>query len=97
MITPNGGTRDLCGPSGLTTIQFVSAVRSRLEAPLTTGPITSGSASPASLVTPQDPYQVDHQKIKDMFDSLDTDKNGAIDFNEFVVAIKKLGIAPRKL
>lgn len=91
MTTPNGGTRDLCGPNGLTTSQFVQCVKDRIESNNFT--VTSTAAS----AVVQDPYEVDLDKVRELFDSLDTDKSGAIDFHEFSKGIKKLGVAPRKL
>jgi isocitrate dehydrogenase len=91
MTTPGKASRDLSGPSGLTTEQFVKAVRERLE---------SGNITQQDSVKPlkvEDPYVTDKAKMREMFDSLDTDHSGKIDFDEFVVAMKKLGIAPRKL
>jgi len=98
MVTPGKGTRDLCGPSGLTTQQFVSAVRSRLDS--LQAPSEKPAAAPslaAPAFTPIDQRKVDRAKMRQMFDELDTDKNGSIDFEEFVVALKRLGIAPSRL
>ena len=93
MTTPMGGTRDLCGPKGLTTQQFVKAVRNRLDLSL------QGKKSPETTKATSfvDEFEVDNKKMKEMFDSIDIDKSGRINFDEFVVAMKKLGIAPKKL
>lgn len=92
MITPGKGTRDLYGPSGLTTVQFVNEVKSELL-----GNVTSACKDVKVAAAFNDPYEYDVSKVKEMFDSIDTDKNGVINFDEFSIAIKKLGIAPRKL
>jgi hypothetical protein len=89
MASPNGGTRDLCGAKGLSTVKFVQCVKDRLDSNVP--PVAVGDADV------QDPYEVDTAKIRDLFDSLDTNKSGTIDFEEFTRGIKRLGIAPRKL
>jgi len=94
MTSANGGTRDLCGATGLTTKQFVAAVRTRLDAQLA-GKSPPGLAAPAK--TFKDAHKIDVVKMREMFDSIDTNKSGKINFDEFVLGIKKLGVAPRKL
>ena len=74
------GTRDLSGPSGLTTPQFVKAVRDRLDSAL------KGAAAPemaSAAVKVADAYAVDDAAMRELFDSLDADKNGTIDFIEY--------------
>jgi hypothetical protein len=101
MCLPGGGTRDLCGPTGLTTSQFVAAVKQRVEHPIVTTAVdhvAAGKAAKADDASfPVDPYKVDYKKMREMFDSIDVNKSGRIDFEEFVVAMKRLGIAPRVL
>jgi hypothetical protein len=92
MTTPGRASRDLSGPTGLTTEQFVQAVRARLD----------GKSHPyCEPVVASDPvkdaYEVDNNKMKDLFEQLDTDKNGSIDYKEFVNALKFLGVAPKML
>lgn len=94
MTTPNGGTRDLCGPTGLTTAQFVACVKNRIETNNFTIDPTPTSTPPPPV---KDPYEIDLDKIRELFDSLDTNKSGTIDFHEFSKGIKKLGVAPRKI
>lgn len=102
MSLPGGGTRDLCGPSGLTTSQFVAAVKKRMENSV------AAAAEDSEIVAlkatqdtagsfPVDPYKVDYSKMREMFDSIDLNKSGKINFEEFTVAMKRLGIAPRLL
>jgi len=95
MCTPGMGTRDLCGAEGLTTEEFVKAVKKRLE-----------SQNPADHRAPLEATQVDMmgeartadlERMREMFDALDVDKNGTLDFKEFVLAMRKLGVTPRKL
>jgi hypothetical protein len=91
MTSPNGGTRDLCGVKGLTTVKFVEAVRGRLDSqPKTT-------AEGEGELEAKAPYEIDTEKVKELFDSLDSDGSGTISFQEFSRGIQKLGIAPRKL
>ena len=85
-LTSGQGTRDL-NPDGLTTEQFVDAVADRL--------IKAGVSKPQqTFVPPVDPRQADVALMRKLFDSLDSDKNGKIDFEEFSKGMKKLGIAP---
>ena len=93
MAQQNGGTRDLYGTAGLTTEQFVDAVLARLDKKQPQQQ-SSSSSVPATL---QDAYEFDKDKMREMFDSIDTDNSGRINFDEFVVAMIKLGITPRKL
>merc|ERR1712178_115910 len=81
------GTRDLLGPSGLTTEQFVDAVAKRLSRSDSFKPtIHKGFGS-----------EIDIDAMRHMFDDLDLDGNGTIDFEEFTQGLGKLGIQPRKL
>ena len=89
MTTPGKGTRDLSGPSGLATPDFVKAVRSKLDSLLQNK--TSPSTTPASAAVAtaplassgpsvQDAYKIDEVKMKELFDSIDTDQSGTINF-----------------
>ena len=74
LMVTGKGTRDLCGPSGLTTEQFVDAVAEGLE--------TRVVGIKASMpVVPYDD-QVDDEALRELFSELDTDNNGQIDFHE---------------
>jgi isocitrate dehydrogenase len=79
------GTRDI-HKDGLTTEQFVDAVTDRL-----TGKSVA-SATPRSTVA--DAGQYDDAAMRALFSSLDTNRDGTIDYKEFVAGIKKLGVAP---
>ncbi len=92
MTTPGRASRDLSGPTGLTTEQFVQAVRSRLD-----GKSHPYCQSVADSDPIKDAYEGDVDKMKALFQQLDTDKNGTIDFNEFVGALKILGVVPKKV
>ena len=91
------GTRDMSGPSGLTTEAFVDEVQRRLGLLLEGKPVTE---PPLPEATQPDPryrrnYNVDQVALKELFDRYDTDGNGSISFEEFEVALVKLGVAPR--
>ena len=100
MATPNGGTRDLYGPAGLSTLRFVEAVRARLDAAMTGGPAEVADTTDVTVPASQliDPYhhKVDTEKIRELFNAIDTDQSGVISFEEFCVAVRKLGVAPKK-
>lgn len=86
-LTSGQGTRDL-DPNGLTTEQFVDAVGERVQKAAISPPQTKFKPS-------VDPTSTDIELMRQLFDSLDTDKSGTINFDEFKDAMKKLGINPR--
>jgi hypothetical protein len=65
----------------LTTPQFVKAVRDRLDSALKGAAAQTETASAAVRVA--DAYAVDDAAMRELFDSLDADKNGTIDFIEY--------------
>jgi len=90
------GTRDMSGPSGLTTEEFVDKVAWRL------GRYLEGADEvlPKEVVKP-DPrfrrnFDVDEEAVKEMFSLYDIDGSGSINFEEFLVMTHQLGIAPKK-
>jgi len=96
------GTRDLCGPSGLTTEGFVDSVRADLEARMASGECASVYVCPKSEEKAvsrkfEDSYkEVDEGAMKSFFDKYDTNTDGSISFQEFVDMTLELGIAPLK-
>jgi hypothetical protein len=85
------GTRDMCGPSGLTTEAFVDKVLEIFTA-MYEGkdlPATSGAAVVAT--------EVDDAMVKTLFDTYDLNADGAINLEEFKNALVKLGVAPMKV
>lgn len=83
------GTRDLCGPSGLTTEQFVDAVADQLNG----GKIlTAGTFEPV-----EDDSDVDTEALQELFNELDADGNGSIDIGELKRGLRRLNVLPRKL
>jgi isocitrate dehydrogenase len=89
LMVSGKGTRDLCGPSGLTTEAFVEEVAEQLGA----------RVQPPAL-EPVLPYEEDHgdeDLLRALFAELDTDGNGAVDFDEFKRGLRKLNVHPRKI
>ncbi len=90
------GTRDLCGPSGLTTEGFVDYIAAALEAHVTGKPPAEAPAADT-----QSPYvsddDVDIDALQTLFKELDTDGNGSIDFLELKLGLRKLGVLPKNL
>mmetsp|Transcript_17125 Transcript_17125/g.44511 ORF Transcript_17125/g.44511 Transcript_17125/m.44511 type:complete len:240 (+) Transcript_17125:154-873(+) len=90
------GTRDMSGPEGLTTEQFVDKVADRLSRYL------EGGDEVINNVVKPDPrfrrnFDVDEEAVKVMFSEYDTDQSGSISFDEFLVMTHKLGIAPKSI
>ena len=85
------GTRDLCGPTGLTTEAFIDTVSKRM------------SGIPAQL-TRQDSFaprkmagwnDLDETAVKKLFHEFDIDGSGSVNFEEFCIALSRLGIQPK--
>lgn len=89
MVKPGKATRDLSGPIGLTTEEFVAAVKVTLDHP-------EGHVDNPPHVVPKDETD-DLELIKSMFRQLDLDGDGVINLNEFAAALKQLGVTPKKL
>lgn len=83
------GTRDLCGPSGLTTEQFVDEIAHHISDQVLPAP---GSFEPV----PEE-SEVDLEALHALFDELDVDGNGTIDFEEMKRGLRRLNVHPRKL
>jgi len=96
------GTRDLCGPEGLTTEAFVETVAADLAGRMASGEDASVYVpEPAKAVAPSRKLsglydQVDSEAMKKFFDKFDVDSSGEITFEEFVDMTLELGIAPLK-
>ncbi len=88
MTTLGKATKDLSGPKGLTTEQFVQAVKDRIDGK------KSEYHTPDSSSTTSDP-EIDTNLVKNLFDQLDTDKNGSISIEEFTKGLKFLGVSPK--
>ena len=96
LMVTGKGTRDLCGPSGLTTEQFVDAVAADLE--IRMKPI-QGKMTWTSAPSKMEPFEedVDEDSLMALFAELDVDNNGQIDYAELKRGLKKLGVSPRKM
>jgi isocitrate dehydrogenase len=96
------GTRDLCGPTGATTEEFVDAVAQTLESYLMGSMsmplLTELDKNPSMPTTKPDVALAPSakEKIMEMFKKYDTDGDGQIDFEEFTHMVTKLGVAPRE-
>merc|ERR1712166_1097357 len=91
------GTKDLSGPTGLSTEEFVTKVGERLTRYLqyleNDQPIPDREILPPRL-GPQ--AAVDGVAVKGMFDNYDVNGDGSIDYPEFLQMVTKLGVAPLK-
>jgi hypothetical protein len=85
------GTRDMCGPSGLTTEQFVDKVLEIFSA------MYEGKDVPTASVGSVVAQEVDADMVKTLFDQYDLNSDGAINLAEFQNALVKLGVAPMKV
>jgi len=95
------GTRDLNGPSGLTTEKFVDWVAAELEVKMASPTLSDPEAMPAQEASPSRKFRkayknIDETAMQKFFDKFDTDANGSISFEEFVDMTMELGIAPLK-
>jgi isocitrate dehydrogenase len=89
MTTEGRATRDLSGKDGLTTEQFVEAVKNRVE-----GKSSSFHTPIQSVQVPQhNPNEID-PNVKALFAKLDKNGDGTIDLVEFSEGLHKLGISP---
>jgi isocitrate dehydrogenase len=89
------GTKDLCGPDGLSTEAFVDVVGAVLDRTL---PKTVFNVPRTKRVKPVEEKSfklMDESAVRKMFNELDENNNGVLDFNEFVRAIIRLGISPK--
>jgi len=92
------GTRDLSGPSGFTTEDFVKKVAWRLDRYLVA---EEDDTDVPSLKEPDRAFRrnhvVDRTKVQEMFSKFDIDGNGSIQLNEFTEMLVQLGVAPQKI
>lgn len=88
------GTRDMSGPEGFTTEEFVDKVAWRLERYL----LEQEKDSPPTLKEPDRKFRrihdVDYDALQTLFKQYDTKESGSIDFDEFSNMLIKLGVAP---
>jgi len=88
------GTRDMEGPSGKTTEEFVDAVNRRLEGKSPVIIKTPDIKKPQIKSAAYPKSAVDKNAVKAMFDEYDTNKDGSITLDEFTDMILNLNVAP---
>mmetsp|Transcript_17720 Transcript_17720/g.26838 ORF Transcript_17720/g.26838 Transcript_17720/m.26838 type:complete len:483 (-) Transcript_17720:92-1540(-) len=89
------GTRDMSGPEGFTTEQFIDKVEWRLKRYLAAQ--LADEAPPPTLGEPsRESEDVDYKAIEALFTKYDLDGDGKIDLDEFSNALIKMGYAPKK-
>jgi len=94
-MTTNGkATRDLSGPGGLTTEEFVLAVKERVDGVKSDKHVPVAGKDSAEL---QDVQAIDIEKVRRLFNEIDVDKDGTICIKEFTRALKLLQITPKKI
>jgi len=93
------GTRDMCGPTGFTTEDFIAKVAWRLnryraqhlEA------ITPPELKEEDLAIPKEKLtEFDQKAILKLFDKYDKSGEGKIDFKDFSKMLMKMGVAPKR-
>eukprot|EP00656_Telonema_subtile_P052370 TRINITY_DN728_c0_g1_i1.p1 TRINITY_DN728_c0_g1~~TRINITY_DN728_c0_g1_i1.p1 ORF type:complete len:483 (+),score=173.41 TRINITY_DN728_c0_g1_i1:141-1589(+) len=87
------GTRDLCGPEGLTTEQFISEITRRIDehedAKMPPQKVTADKKLRAN-------FKIDQEAVQELFAKYDGNANGAIDLEEFTNLLVDLEIAPKE-
>mmetsp|Transcript_17272 Transcript_17272/g.16735 ORF Transcript_17272/g.16735 Transcript_17272/m.16735 type:complete len:529 (-) Transcript_17272:195-1781(-) len=92
------GTRDMAGPTGYTTEDFISKVTWRLGRYLDR---QLEKTPPPQLTEPDRAFQrafsnIDMKSMQELFGKYDKDNSGKIDFQEFTKMLDKMGVAPKK-
>jgi isocitrate dehydrogenase len=91
------GTRDMSGPSGLTTEEFIAKVAWRLKRYLAR---QYDDAPPPALHEPDRKfrrnYDVDEEAVNKMFQSYDSNNDGFIEYEEFKRMVVKMNLAPKR-
>lgn len=89
------GTRDMSGPSGFTTEDFIGKVAWRLQRYLA---MQYDEAPPPRLAEPDRKfrrnYDIDLEAVNVMFNKYDKNGDGSIDFEEFTRMLVKMNLAP---
>ena len=93
------GTRDMVGPKGLTTEQFIDKVAWRLGRDIAAQESVEEEEAPA-VVEPSRQfrrnYNVDKDALKELFSKYDKDGDGTISIDELEVLLANMGVAPLK-
>jgi len=91
------GTRDMSGPSGYTTEDFVDKVAWRLQRYLEA---QTEDSPPPSLEEPSRDfrrnYDIDYEAARKLFDKYDKKGEGRLQFEQVSKMLEKLGVAPKK-
>lgn len=94
------GTRDMAGPEGLTTEAFIEKVAWRLGRYVAQYEEDVSDDLKDKILTPSRKhrrnYDVDRNALKELFDSYDQDKNGAISLDELEEMLVAMSVAPLK-
>jgi len=89
------GTRDMSGPGGYTTEDFVEKVAWRLGRYLEA---QEEEAPPPELQEPDRTYRpnhdVDHKALRELFDKYDSKSTGNLGYDDFAKMLTKMGVAP---
>lgn len=85
------GTRDLLGAKGMTTEQFIDYIAPKLDRVVR----PRGEEEPEVVPVPK--MDEDEEALKLIFDDLDVNQKGSVDFTEFTEGLRRLGFVPRKL
>jgi len=88
------GTRDMSGPSGYTTEDFIDKVEWRLKRYLAAQ--LDEEEPPLLSEPPRKITDVCHESVAVLFDKYDVDSDGKIDMDEFTNMLIKMGVAPMK-
>ena len=91
------GTRDMTGPSGFSTEDFIAKVAWRLDRYLTaqyeeTPPPKLSEPSPKFRRN----YDIDEEEVAKMFARFDINRDGYIDYEEFTRMLIKMNVAPHR-
>jgi len=97
------GTRDMCGPTGFTTEDFIDKVAWRLNRYLNAQDTKQDDIAKAPRLVESDldiskakMEEYDQKAILKLFTKYDKSGDGRIDFKEFTAMLIKMGVAPRK-
>jgi hypothetical protein len=90
------GTRDMAGPEGLTTEDFIDKVAWRLGRYIAA---QEEESTPYEMLTPslklRRNYNVDKARISEIFSRFDVNKDGALSLDEVEDMLATLGLAPK--
>ncbi len=94
------GTRDMCGPTGFTTEDFVAKVAWRLDRYLVRQEhesVAPPELTEEDLAIPANKIaDFDQKAILKLFEKYDKSGEGKIDFKNFSKMLMKMGVAPTK-